>query len=128
MGVSKRVGEGNKPEFKKLDNMGVVIVEADKGMGICLLNIEDLVKADKTMVEELKGVQLARKNADALKADLHETAIRFENKLDGESKKFLRTYYGERLDNILNSELPFLKVRPKFTQIDSFAIQEKKRN
>ena len=26
MGVSKRVGEGNKPDFKKLDNMGVLIV------------------------------------------------------------------------------------------------------
>ena len=125
MGVSKRVGEGNKPEFKKLDNMGVVIVEADKGMGICLLNIEDLVKADKTMVDELKGVQLARKNADALKADLHETAIRFENELDGESKKFLRTYYGERLDNILNSELPFLKVRPKLHKLTALQYERK---
>ena len=128
MGVGKRVQHGNKPEFKKLDSMGVVVVEADKGMGICLLNIEDLVKADKAMVTELKGLKLTGKNSDGIKAELHEVAILFESDLDVESKRFLNTYYGERMVNIIDSELPFLKVRPKLHKLTSPQLERKDSN
>ena len=126
MGVGKRRLDGKCPEFTKLDEIGVVVIEADKNMGICLINIVDLVKADSDMVKELGGEKLFQKNAEDLKAELVKAAQKFEEELDDESKKFLNVYYSDRLDKILNSELPFLKVRPKLHKLSNKQLNDKK--
>ena len=125
MGIGKRIGDGKGPEFMKLDRMGVAVVEADKGMGICLINIEDLVIADQDLVNEMGGVKCIGKSTEDMKNELVEKAEEFERSLDAESKKFLRTYYGSRYEKMSDSELPFLKVRPKLHKLSELQLQNK---
>ena len=92
MGIPKRFNE-SKVELKVLDSMGISVVEADKGMGIVLLDVEDLSRADRLMVRELGGTECDEKTSEYVTASIRRKVETFESSIDVEVKKYLKTYY-----------------------------------
>ena len=123
MGIGKRVND-NKYNFKEFDEIGVVVVEADKGRGICVLNVEELIKADSEMVEELGGVK-SNETSQELKAKLANKFKKLEESLDKDGSKYMRTYYGDQMDKLENSEWAFLKLRPKLHKLTKEQLESR---
>ena len=117
LGVGKRIENVSKIEFQEFDDKGICIVEADKNVGICLIRIEDMMKADQSLVEELGGELCENLVADEVKKLIIEEIKEFEENNGTNEKKFLGSFYGDRLSNLEDSELPFLKVRPKIHKL-----------
>ena len=117
IGIGKRVNVDMKLDFKELDQKGICVVEADKGMGICLLNVKELIIADNKMVLELGGQRCDGKSENDIKEELKAKIEGFEKTLDVNARKFLNVYYRERKDEFDKSVLPFLKLRPKLHKL-----------
>ena len=64
LGIGKRVNDGIKVDYKHFDKEGICVVEADKNVGICLINISNILRADEEMVEELGGQTCKFKTAE----------------------------------------------------------------
>ena len=124
MGIPKRIKE-SKVELKGLDKMGISVVEADKGMGIVLLDVEDLSKADRLMVRELGGTECDEKTSEDVTASIRRKVETFESSIDVEAKKYLNTYYDGRMDNFEESMIPFLKLRPKLHKMKNEELKER---
>ena len=99
-------------ELKKLDKLGIVVVEADKSCGICVLDIETLIQADREMVKELGGKRLKSSKAE-VEGRIIKEIMKCESSMDSNARKFMDVYYPGRLDGFQDAELPFLKLRPK---------------
>ena len=123
MGIGKRIND-RKYDFTEFDKIGVVIVEADKGMGICAVNVEELMRADSEMVNELGGMKI-NETGDALKVKIANKIKDVEGSLDKEGEKFLRTYYGDRMEKLEESEWAFLKLRPKLHKLTKVQLENK---
>ena len=123
LGVGKRVNDGVKVDFEQLDQQGICLVEADKNVGICLLNIEDMIRADDELVEELGGEACIDCTAVDIKKGIFEAIEAFEESNGEEAKKFLNRFYGNRLEDYEDSVLPFLKVRPKIHKLSKEQIE-----
>ena len=123
LGIGKRVNDGIKVDYKHFDKGGICLVEADKNVGICLINITNLLRADEEMVNELGGQICKFKTAEEVKKDIFEEIQQFENSMDENSSRFINQYYGERMEEYQQSELPFLKNRPKIHKLTSDQIK-----
>ena len=111
---SKRFnGPSDKYNFKDLDDQGLVVIENDKNSGISILNVSDLIEADRKMVEELGGTKCDENDGAQVKMKIKESIDEFETELSPESKKFMGTYYPDRKGCINDSILPFLKLKAK---------------
>ena len=45
LGIGKKINnKSNDIDFSKLDEKGICIIEADKNVGICLVNIKDVMR------------------------------------------------------------------------------------
>ena len=105
--------------------MGISVVEADKGMGIVLLDVEDLSKADRLMVRELGGTECDEKTSEDVTASIMRKVETFESSIDVEAMKYLNTYYDGRMDNFEESMIPFLKLRPKLHKMKNEELKER---
>ena len=124
LGIGKRDNSARSYEFTKLDEKGIVIVEADKGMGVCLLNIKDLVKADAEMVKELGGKKCTE-TVEEVKEIITEKIKLLEESLEENGKKFMRTFYGGIMENVREAQVPFLKIRPKLHKLTKQELEMK---
>ena len=125
LGVGKRVTENsNKIDFKEFDDKGICVVEADKNVGICLIKIQELLKADQTLVDELGGKLCENMDAADVKKAVVKEINEFEAVMELDEKKFLGSFYGDRLEKLEESELPFLKVRPKVHKLSSSQLKK----
>ena len=119
LGVGKKINDKSSSiDFKELDQRGICIVEADKNVGICLVNIDDLLEADDKLVNELGGKYCQGKNAIEMKESIIEKIKAFEQVTGPEERKFLCKFYGARMAEFEDSVLPFLKVRPKLHKLN----------
>ena len=125
LGVGKRVNDGFKVNFNKFDQLGICIVEADKNVGICLVNISDMLEADERMVEELGGQSTGVKTAEDVKDEIHDKILEFENSNDENSQKYLNRYCGDRWEEFETSELPYLKNRPKIHKLTPEQLEKR---
>ena len=125
LGIGKKVEDGMQVDCSKLDEMRVVIIEADKGMGLCLLNVDDVFMADEKLVRELGGQICQDKTASDLKIEISEKVLELEESIDHESRKYLNAYYSERSEDNDKSEIPFLKVKPKLHKLTAEQLEEK---
>ena len=111
---SKRTGgHSDKKNFKDLDDLGLIVVENDKNSGISILNISDMVKADKAMIAELGGTKCEETKDIRIKKVIENSIDNLESELLPEAKKFMNTFYPERKMCVDDSKLPFLKVKAK---------------
>ena len=96
----------------ELDQKGVVVVEADKSCGICLLKVSDVKDADKRMIEELGGniVNLETVHVEKI---IISRIHQFESSLNEVQRLYLNEKFPSRLDGFEDAVLPFLKIRPK---------------
>ena len=124
MGVPKRIEE-SKVEFKVLDNMGICVVEADKGMGIVLLDVNKLATADRLMVRELGGTECDEKTSEDVTEAIRRKVENFESSAGVDAKKFLNTYYDGRMDKYEESMTPFLKLRPKLHKMNHDELKQR---
>ena len=106
-------GISDKYNFKDLDDLGLVVIENDKNSGISILNVSDLIEADRKMVEELGGTKCNENDGAQVKKKIEESIHEFENELTPDSKKFMGTYYPDRKGCLNDSILPFLKLKAK---------------
>ena len=119
IGVGKKINDkSSNIDFKELDQRGICIVEADKNVGICLVNIDDLLEADDKLVNELGGEYCHEKDANAIKESIIDKIKIFEAENNPEERKFLCQFYGARNEEMEDSVLPFLKVRPKLHKLN----------
>ena len=114
LGIGRRVKE-SEVDFKILDKMELCVVEADKGMGLVILDIERLISADDEMVIELGGAKLENKTCEDIMEDLKKKIDEFESNLDVFSRKFLNIYYEDRVEQSDRAMIPFLKLKPNYT-------------
>ena len=84
-------------DFKELDQKGICVVEADKLIGIYVMNVKELIIADNKMVLELGG-----------------------QRCDGESENDIKE---ERKEEFEKSVLPFLKLRPKLHNLTKHELE-----
>ena len=124
LGIARRV-DGEKVDFKKLDEMDLCVVEADKGMGLVILDVKKLISADETMVDELGGVRCENKTCQDVLMDIKTKVNEFESKLGIHERKFLDTYYEERMNQVDQAMIPFLKLRPKLHKLKQQQLQER---
>lgn len=118
IGVGKKINDKSSIiNFGELDQRGICVVEADKNVGICLVDIKDLLEADDILVNELGGQYCQEKDAIEIKESIIEQIKAFEHETDPEEKKFLCRFYGARMEEFEESVLPFLKVRPKLHKL-----------
>ena len=113
-------------DFKKLDRIGVCVVDCDKKMGIALINIEDVVKADLNLIKELGGIKVESQNDKSVMEEINRTIQNFETSLSAEAMKYLRTYYPYRYSNSGETEIPFMKVACKVHKLSAKELKERK--
>ena len=124
LGIGRRVKE-SEVDFKTLDKMEMCVVEADKGMGLVILDIERLISADDEMVIELGGAKLENKTCEDIMEDLKRKIDEFESNLDLFSRKFLNIYYEDRVEQLDRAMIPFLKLKPKLHKLSSQQLEER---
>ena len=112
--ISRRlIPRNDLNEFGSLDKLGLVAVDCDKNSGIAILKISDMVEADRKMVEELGGIKCAENEAAEVKNKIGAEIYKFEAELTQGSRKFLDVYYPSRRSDLVEAELPFMKLKPK---------------
>ena len=125
LGLGKMAKDGMKINCTELDELRICIIEADKGVGLCLMNVDDVYEADRKLVKELGGQSCEGKNAEDIKSEIGEKIEVFEESLDLESKKYMNVYYSERFEDCEGSEIPFLKVKPKIHKLSQEQLEKR---
>ena len=103
-------------DLKKLDKMGIFVLEADKSCGICVLDVETLIQADSKMVKELGGKKV-KHSKDEVERRIINEIFKLESKMGPNARNFMDMYYPERMDGFNETDLPFLKLRPKIHKL-----------
>ena len=122
----RRFNENENYDFKKLDKENKVIVDCDKNCGTAILDLKDMIQADETMVNELKGTKCNGQDKDEVKDSINEAIKEFEKNLCPYGRKYLGTYYSERQGDPEETDLPFLKLKAKVHKLNAQQLKERK--
>ena len=113
----KRFVLGEDTGFDKLDSEGIIVLECDKNCGLAILEVNEVIKADLKMVEELGGKECKGQGEGQIKENIKATIEDFEESICGNGKKYLSVYYPERKCDPESSMLPFLKLKVKIHKL-----------
>ena len=113
-------------DFRKLDKIGVCVMECDKKMGIALLNIEDVVNAEINLIQELGGKKLENQSNNFVMEEVARSLQDFETTLNDDARKFIGTYYPDRNRNGGETEIPFMKLTCKVHKLSAKELHERK--
>ena len=117
-------GLPEQKRFEYLDGLGVVVVEADKDCGLCILGVESMKRGEESVISELGGVKVDRDVEDIQKCQLLKIE-EFEDLLGSDARKFLNSFYPDRMDGVEVSMLPFLKIRPKIHKLSQNDLEKR---
>ena len=126
-----QIGKGNRRascvgfgKVVKFDELGLIVMEADKNCGLCIMGLEDVIQADQRMVEELGGVYTGMSEAEVLRL-LEEKVVGFEACSGEFARIHMNIYYPNRMDSAYDSVLPFLKLKPKIHKLTEEEVTKK---
>ena len=121
----KRFSADGNPDFRKLDEEGIAIIECDKNCGIAILDIKEVVEADARMVEELGGSKCEGQPEHEVKMAINLAINNFENKSSRVANKYLNTYYPERRGDLEVSVMPYLKLKAKVHKLNEKQLEKR---
>ena len=121
----KRFSADGNPDFRKLDEEGIAIIECDKNCGIAILDIKEVVEADARMVEELGGSKCDGQSEHEVKMAINLAINNFEIKLSRVANKYLNTYYPERRGDLEVSVMPYLKLKAKVHKLNEKQLEKR---
>ena len=97
--------------ISKFDYDGFLWLEADKNQGFALLSVETMRKAELSVLQEFKGVNITLSKAQLI-SDIKSAIYSFLHNLDGNEKSL----FNDLAPNFLledDVEIPFLNLKPK---------------
>ena len=121
----RRFSPDVNPDFKKLDDEGIAIIECDKNCGIAILDIKEIVDADERMVKELGGKKCEGQPEYEVKMAINTAINNFETKSSIMSSKYLNTYYPERRGDLEESVMPYLKLKAKVHKLNEQQLEKR---
>ena len=121
----RRYTVDENPNFKELDDNGVVVIDCDKNCGIAIMDVNEIVEADAKMVNELGGSRCEGQTENDVKKAIIKTINNFEQNLSNEQRKYLNVYYPGRREALEDSVLPYMKLKAKIHKLTEDQLENK---
>ena len=111
--------------MEKLDIPGAVIVEADKGLGMSILSLDVMKKADKTLLAQM-GAKHQDLSVEQVIVVVESQIKRFESNLNFQQTEFLKLVFPVRGVHPSYIKIPFLRSMHKIHKMTDEDIEKKK--